>query len=323
MAASAPAVEVGTDIVVPNFPGMHKVYLGRYSTDSSVSVDVSQLLPDLYSRLVAFNFSFEPVSVDVVQGSASDASSTDFTYDAVSGVLSCPFLRVAFQSKSYAYIVYDVFCYYNDSVSSDSVQPGVTNFVYTSYNPGQDIDFPGFPGLHRRYVAYCPTSSFYETSCNASTYFPDLFSLFTHENFSFVFTFVASPNSNSLLSPSFVNASFDYDSSTGLLSVSKCYNYLGTGYITGKTRSCYAAFGAQSWVFYNDESEMVLPEPTPTPSPIPSPTPAPSDTPDTPVASPHPFWTTPFTDYTVSEGLLLLIFSLFSIFIVIKVFLRR
>ena len=53
------------------------------------------------------------------------------------------------------------------------------------------------------------------------------------------------------------------------------------------------------------------PDSTPEPSPEPSPEPTPA---------PHLFWDTPFSDYTVTEGLLLLLFVFFSLCIVFVVF---
>lgn len=315
MAASAPAVDVGTDVIVPNFPGMHRVYLGRYASNSPASVDVSKLLPDLYSRLVTFNFSFEPVSFDVVSGSISGTSKSAFSYDPVSGVLSCPLLY-NFLGSNYGYITYDLFCYYNDSVV-DNIASGPTSFVSTNYSAGFSFDFPNFPGLHRKYVK--SISGVNGGSLDISSYFPDLYSLFTSDNFSFMPNNVSSTNSSTAYSPLSVMPSFGYDSASGLFSYPKSYNYLGSDVYGGKTRYHKIYSNCAVWVFYNEVSEMVLPEPTPTPDPTPSPTPAPGDT---PVSAPHPFWTTPFSDYSVTEGMLLLLFSLLSLFAVTKVFRR-
>lgn len=58
-----------------------------------------------------------------------------------------------------------------------------------------------------------------------------------------------------------------------------------------------------------DGEPLASPEPDSTPEPSPEPTPA-----------PHLFWDTPFSDYTVTEGLLLLLFVFFSLCIVFVVF---
>lgn len=75
-----------------------------------------------------------------------------------------------------------------------------------------------------------------------------------------------------------------------------------------------------------DETPTLDKTPTPDESPTPNETSVPTEIPAPivlPSPTPHLFWTTSFEDYSVTEGLLLLIFSLFAIFMVIKVFLRR
>lgn len=58
-----------------------------------------------------------------------------------------------------------------------------------------------------------------------------------------------------------------------------------------------------------DGEPLASSEPDSTPEPSPEPSPA-----------PHLFWDTPFSDYTVTEGLLLLLFVFFSLCIVFVVF---
>lgn len=62
-----------------------------------------------------------------------------------------------------------------------------------------------------------------------------------------------------------------------------------------------------------DGEPLASPEPDSTPEPSPEPSPEPTP-------APHLFWDTPFSDYTVTEGLLLLLFVFFSLCIVFVVF---
>ncbi len=60
-------------------------------------------------------------------------------------------------------------------------------------------------------------------------------------------------------------------------------------------------------------------EPVPSPEPEPTLEPSPEPTPE-PTPAPHLVWDTPFSEYTVTEGLLLLLFMLFCLCIVFVVF---
>lgn len=309
MAASSPVP--GTDTTVPNFPGMHRVYMGRTNKDAPLEIDIYRLLPDLYTRLTVDNFCAIPVSF--VSGYSASSYSDSFSYNSETGILTCPYLYKKVVS-SYGFPIFDIYCYYNDSVTaSPAVVPVVTTrSCLGAGNVGADVELPNFPGLHRRYLNNAPSSNtadgwFHET-------FPDLFPKFTFSNFGF------SPYAaDTLMSLRGVNDPvLAYNVTTGHYYIYPCSSPFALTNNTGD--KFYVFFSYDAFLFYNIPEEMEFYEPDPTPPDPPTPDVPGDDDPPAETVAPHPFWSTDFADYTVSEGLLFLVFCLLALYGVIKIF---
>lgn len=289
---------------------MHRLYLGKTGTGDVLTVDMSQLLPDLYHRLTVNNFCAVPASSAMVSASGvSIASSGSFTYDSSTGILTCPYLYRKETTKGNAcFFLFNIYCYYNDSVPAANAEvPTVTTRSYLdTVNLGKDIELPNFPGLHMRYLKSAASTATVDGYLNETL--PDLYTFLSSDNFG------VSPYSTlwAKTSVSIHNPPIPYNITTGHYYVYPC---TGTeNPLMSATNKEFLAYNYDLLLYYNVESEMVFEDP--------SPTPAPSDTPTAPVAAPHPFWTTPFEEYSVTEGMLLLILSLLALFAVVKVFRR-
>ena len=304
MAASASAV--GTDEEIPNFPGMHRVYLGRTSSPTALTIDVSQVLPDLYSRLTVDNFCAVFDGASYYGGSCTFSDS--FSYNSATGVLTCPNLF----SKSGVYSIFPlfkIFCYYNESIpASPAVVPVVTTrSCLGSDNLDSDIQLSNFPGLHMRYLNNAFSAKAADGYFNDTL--PDLFPSFTISNFAISPYSVQIVGSGNGVPQAYAGCNATTGHYQFWPATARIYNIPKTGDVIN------AAFSYDALLFYNVPDEMEFFDPSQTPSPTPAPG-------DTPVIAPHPFWTTPFADYSVTEGMLLLLFSLLSLFAVTKVFRR-
>lgn len=309
--AASPVPETVADNTVATHE-MHRLYLGQTSTDGVLTLDMSQLLPGLYHRLTVDNFCAVPASFAMVSAfDVKTASLGEFSYNSSTGILTCPYLyKKEVQKGNACFALFNIYCYYNDSVPASyaEVPTVTTRSCLGTENVGSDIELPNFPGLHMRYLKNAVSTATVDGYLNET--FPDLYTSFSSDNLG------VSPYAAlwATVSSGIHNPPIPYNTTTGHYYV---YPFTGThNPLMSATNKEFIAFNYDLLLYYNVESEMVFEEPAPTPSP----TPAPGGETDVPVSAPHPFWTTPFEEYTVSEGLLLLTFALLAVLALIKLF---
>lgn len=283
----------GSNIEIRNFPGMHRVFLGTVQTASAVQINVADILPDLYQSLTFENFCFLPVSSSFTRSVTNPGFS--YSYDPFVGVLSC-----SVDSDTAGSNTYSAYCIYNDSFHGLSSQSGGDNSqiqLFSGEAVGNDITVRGFSGLHRVYLG--SFNSYSNVSLNMSSILPDVYSSLTAENFYIIPVTAMFVN----VSPG-STASQVYNSQSGIYTGFRCFLL--------HSNSFYECFQYELYCFYNVADEMDIQEPSPDEGE--------GGTTIIRFPDPHLFWDTDFADFTVSEGLLFLVFCLMAIYGVIKIF---